>query len=151
MIHSVLLHIHPVIGADFENSLTPPTPPNPVPFIPYSSVTFLSGNLIQSKMSKKSYALFKGVRIMNVGTDCGMLGVPHFGNPANILYPMILTLSSSSKSPFGSATVKVEGNPVACALAGLTGINTQCGTVTSPTGAVPAPTTVFAGLTWGDI
>jgi hypothetical protein len=54
-----------------------------------------------------------------------------------------------SKSHFGVASTKVEGTPVATAIA-FVGINLNCGTISTPTGFVCAPTTVFAGMTWGD-
>jgi len=86
---------------------------------------------------------------MQKGTDCGYLGVPHLGNLANPLYPLILGFSKS-KSHFGVASVKMEGTPVATAIA-FAGINLNCGTISTPTGFVCAPTTVFAGMTLGDL
>jgi hypothetical protein len=143
----VFHHIHPMVGLDLENSIIPPAPAV-IPYIPYASVTILSGNFFSPKFTQKTYALMQGIRIMQKGTDCGYLGVPHFGNPANALYPLILGMSKS-KSHFGVATVKVEGTAVATAIA-FVGINLNCGTISTPTGFVIPPTTVFAGMTLGD-
>ncbi|MBS1588552.1 MAG: hypothetical protein JST52_02950 [Bacteroidetes bacterium] len=145
----VLHHIHPVLGPDFENNLTPPAP-TPIPYTPYFAVSILSGNLIQSKYSKKTFSIASGISVMQRDTTVGMLGLPHFGNPANVFYPIILSLTTKSKSNFGSASTKVEGASLAAACLVVTNLNLNCGTISTPTGFVIPPSTFFVGLSPGD-
>jgi len=146
----VLHHIHPMLGLDLENCIYPPAPAV-VPYTPYMAFSTLSGNYVYGpKMTKKSFALSTGISVMQLGTDCGYLAVPHFGNFANPLWPLTL-LFSKSKSNFGCATVQMENKPVATAIPYVFGINVNCGTVTLPTGVVICPTTVFAGLSLSDL
>ncbi len=146
----VLHHIHPMLGADLENCIYPPAPAV-VPYTPYLAFSILSGNFVYGpKMTKKSFALSSGISVMQQGTDCGYLAVPHFGNFANPLFPLTL-LFSKSKSNFGCATVQMENKPVATAIPYVFGINVNCGTLSTPTGVVICPTTVFAGLSIFDL
>lgn len=143
-------HIHPMLGSDFENCIFVPDP-TVKPYIPYLTLSILSGNMVYGpKYTNKTFALSTGIRIMQQGTDCGYGAVPHIGYPINPLWPLML-IFCKSKSNFASATVKMENKPVATAIPYTFGINVNCGTLSTPTGVVICPTTVFAGLSLEDM
>jgi hypothetical protein len=143
-------HIHPMLGVDGENCIFVPDP-TVKPYIPYITLSMLSGNMVYGpKYTMKVFALSTGIRIMQEGTDCGYGAVPHIGYVINPLWPLMM-IFCKSKSNFACSTVKVENKCVATAIPYTFGINVNCGTVSTPTGFVICPTTIFAGLSFEDL
>jgi hypothetical protein len=157
MISSVMINTHMMFGVDFHNGISLPVPPaapitmgpnivTPTPLFmgPYGALT--------GKPSPSVLATPGGI-VMQQGTDIGPL-IIHIPLPFNILLPLVI-LGSASKCYFGASTVKSGGpkgaNPVAVAVLKVVNINLNCGTFASTTGIVPAPNTVNALFTLGDL
>jgi hypothetical protein len=153
---NILKVIDPMISyPEMHNCIIPPNPA-PVP-LPYVQVSFLGHGIVaeKSKYSGGPSFVSKGQVIASYfppilqGNDCGFFS-PHFGNPANVLFPLILTFSSS-KSLFTASTVQINGAPTAAACFIVININLNCAfPISMPFGGVPAATTVQVGLSIGD-
>ena len=133
-------------------------PPSPIPFrSPYFQISFLGHGILslKAKYSGDADTISMGKVItfyfppMLQQTDCGYFN-PHFGNLANVLYP-IITIFSSSKSLFTASTVITNGKPTVTACLSVANLNLNCAApVSYPVGYVPALTTVRAGMSIGD-
>ena len=148
MKHGVLKHIHPMIGLDLHIPWVPGTPaPAPSP-VPYNTFALMSGLLITSKYTAKTFTEYFG-RTMLQGTDIGP-GIPHLGPPSMTL-PFDL-LGSSSKSYFAASKELAEGKPMVASLDTVLNPNLNCGTpMPTPFGIVLAMTTHRVNLSWADI
>ncbi len=153
---NILKVIDPMISyPEMHNCIIPPSPV-PVP-IPYLQVSFLGHGLVAEKskysggpsFASKNPVIASYFPPILQGNDCGFFS-PHFGNPANVLFPLILTFSSS-KSLFTASTVQINGTPTAAACLVIININLNCAfPISMPFGAVPAITSVQVGMSIGD-
>ncbi len=147
MINTVLIELHPMIGADLHEETGTAVPPK-VPLYPHF-VTAPLHWVFKPSYAPKVRALHLGT--MQRGTDMQSF-IPHIPIPFMpycLSVPQIV-LFSGSKSHFGVARVKVAGSPVAVALLCFININLNCGDIPLPNGYVIAPNTVLSGLTWAD-
>ncbi len=146
--HALLIELHVMVGQDFHKNQPPPPAP-PVPLAPHAVVAPLNW-VIPASTANTVKATFAQARIMQRGTDIQSM-IPHIPlTPAALLTPAIIA-TSGSKSYFGPAAVLANDAPVAAALSGVVDVSLNCGDVPSPTGAVIAPNTVVAGMTFGDV
>lgn len=153
---NILKVIDPMISyPEMHNCIIPPSPV-PVP-LPYMQVSFLGHGIVAEKSKYSGGPSFVSKNLVKAsyfppilqGNDCGFFS-PHFGNPANVLFPLILTFSSS-KSLFTASTVQINGAPTAAACLIVININLNCAfPVSMPFGGVPAFTTVQVGMSIGD-
>jgi hypothetical protein len=148
MKHGVLKNIHPMIGLDMHIPWVPGTPaPAPSP-VPYNTFSMMSGLLITSKYTLRTFTEYFGATMLQ-GTDIGPL-IPHAG-PPSLTLPFDL-LGASSKSYFAASAVQAEGKPVVVSLDLVVNPNLNCGTpMPTPFGIVLAMTTHRVDLSWADI
>lgn len=153
---NILKAIDPMISyPEMHNCIIPPSP-TPVP-IPYMQVSFLGHGIIAEKSKYSGGPSFASKNLVQAsyfppilqGNDCGFFS-PHIGNPANVLFPLIIAFSSS-KSLFTASTVQINGSPTAAAFLIIANVNLNCAfPISMPFGVVPAITTVQVGMSIGD-
>lgn len=152
---NVLQHPDWMIGLDRHN-IIPPHIPAPLP-VSLAGTPAMHPVVARLKVGPwgavtgrfAADVLCDGNITMARGTDIGPL-VPHVVafSPAFLhLGLVIYTLTSGSKSEFGSSTVLLEQGPVAVAVAWVVNLNLNC---LPGVGVVPAPSTVVAGFSFGD-
>jgi hypothetical protein len=152
---AVLKHLHPMIGSDFHDEISPPGVPVPsIPHLVMGVICFPPWGVVTGKCNETVWTTT--AMSLAQGTDMGFF-IPHIPippAPANILAP-ILTLASGSKSHFGAQNHKTPKGPLAFACLVVVNLNLNYGGPTRP----PLPSGfVFAvfqltwqGVTWGDI
>ena len=154
-IMAVLKHLHPMIGVDFHDEISPPGVPVPsIPHLVAGILCFPPWGVVTGKCNSTVWTTT--AMSLAQGTDMGFF-IPHIPlppAPANILAP-IITLASGSKSHFGAQNHKTPAGPLAFACLVVVNLNLNCGGPTRP----PLPSgfvlavfqLTWQGVTWGDI
>jgi hypothetical protein len=147
---TVLMANHWMIGVDSHDGIPPPGPVV-VPMIPHMVsaqlmwiTPFSAPTIAKPVLGPTSFPMMK------MGSDISNL-IPHIG--INYLAPL-LTLTSGSKSHFGSSSVQSNSGPLAAAISGVMNFNLNCSGSTMPplpSGFVFAPNTVLVGMSLGDV
>jgi hypothetical protein len=162
---AVINVLHPMMGVDIHQELTPPgAPPIPVPVpIPHAVVAPL-GNVpgALAKTVKRSdtsegkkgvYVNFVKMPIILQGSDIGPI-IPHIPLAPCTPIPLlpIIILTSGSVSEYFAFSVKAHGKPVANAPLVFFTYNMNCGfPCAMPLNVVFAPSLVFTGFRIGDV
>ena len=154
-IMAVLKSLHPMIGVDFHDEISPPGMPVPsIPHLVAGMLCFPPWGFATGKYNADVWT--SSAMSMAQGTDMGFF-IPHVPlplAPANILAP-IITLASGSKSHFGAHNHTTKKGPLAFACLVRVNLNLNCGGPTRP----PLPSgfvlavfqLTWQGGTWGDI
>jgi hypothetical protein len=153
---AVLKHIHPMLGLDLHDEVSPPG--IPVPNVPHLTMGMLCippwGVCGTGKPNDTVLATI-GLSIAR-GSDMGPF-IPHIPippAPANLLWP-VLFLTSGSKSHFGASGTPTPNGPIAFACLVYVGLNLNCAGPTCP----PLPNgyvlalfqLAYVGVTMGDV
>ena len=149
MMFNVHLEFHPMLGVDFHDEICPPPVP-PVKMEPHI-VAALMNWVMPSSLADTTRNMPGLARVMNRGTDIENF-IPHIPiGPGLLLAPLIIA-TSGSKTHFGPARVKANGDAIAAAILVIVGVNLNCSDpLPMPTGLVLAPNTVMTSMSMGDI
>ena len=146
---NVHVEFHQMIGIDLHDEVCPPPVP-PVPMEPHG-VTALMDWILEPTLAESTRNMPGLARVMKRGTDIQNF-IPHIPLGPGILLAPLIIATSGSKTHFGPARVKANGDPIAAAVLVIAGVNLNCSDPCPvPFNLVLAPNTVMTTMSIGDV